>query len=179
MNVVKESLKAILIFCILCNITGCSLLTCDFGFVSECGEGEIYPAYANKSGTAVKIVASAESYPRYEKSIVNNDTLHNNYYYYYEGSYHYEEWNILYPILSNNPIEVEIELHFLDEPQKCLIFKGPVKNDGIDMRSRTSYKKGNPFGGGPLLDMEYVYTITPEHKAMAKEECKGGDYDSL
>jgi hypothetical protein len=33
-----------------------------------------------------------------------------------------------------------------------------------------SYKKGEYFGGGSLLDVEYVYTITPEHRAMAREE---------
>ncbi|MDR0515532.1 MAG: hypothetical protein LBH25_00635 [Fibromonadaceae bacterium] len=64
-----------------------------------------------------------------------------------------------------------MELHFLDEPQKCLIFEGPIKNDGIDMRSWDSYKRGNkiPNWADFWAGVEYVYTITPQHREMAKE----------
>ncbi|MDR0518216.1 MAG: hypothetical protein LBH25_14370, partial [Fibromonadaceae bacterium] len=90
-----------------------------------------------------------------------------------------EEWNIPHDwdcgIAEvkgcSNP--VRMELRFLEDPQKCLIFEGPIKNDGIDMRSWNSYKKGkeiDDWAGGWWVGMEYVYTITPEHREMAKEE---------
>ena len=128
-----------------------------------------YPAYTNKSGETVKIIATGGDFTSkiYEKLIINGDTLHHN----------VKELDI--PELNNcglavncdNPPTVRMELHFLEEPIKCLIFDGPIKNDGIDTRSIKSYKKGEEIYRADFwVDVEYIYTITPEIRAIAKEE---------
>ncbi|MDR0517433.1 MAG: hypothetical protein LBH25_10365 [Fibromonadaceae bacterium] len=151
---------------------------------TETGGEEKLPAYANKSEETVKIVAIVRgftqdgtyiTYGNYEKFIAAGDTLHISFYY-KENS---EEWIVPSPdcgiAVSNydacdNP--VRMELYFLNEPQKCLIFDGPIKNDGIDIRSWDSYKKGNeiPDWADFWAGVEYVYTITPQHREMAREE---------
>jgi len=61
-----------------------------------------------------------------------------------------------------------------------LIFDGPIKNDGVDMRSWDSYKRGNkiPDWADFWAGVEYVYTITHEHRDMAREEdCQSSSGD--
>ena len=188
-----NKLKAIFLVCILASLTSCGC-----AFVTDCGnEDDKLPIYVNTSEQNIKIVATVISYyyvdpesldtnktfKTYEKSIANSDTLRSHIE--YRDEYNYvkykkdEEWQI--PFLQDYGladcplaycIPVIMELRFLDEPEKCLIFEGPIKDDGIDMRSFKSYKRGAKlynwadFWGG----VEYIYTITPEHLAMASEE---------
>jgi len=157
-----NKLKLIFLIYVLASIASC------FGdcfFSTDCGDRERkLPAYANKSGETVKIVAIAKDNPPYEKVIANGDTLYN------EPT---EKWNVLFLVFCDradcrdNPIR--IELHFLDDRQKCLVFDGPVKHDGIDPRSWELYKKGKKLDNISTYFTAYVYTITPEHKAMAKD----------
>ncbi|MDR2583304.1 MAG: hypothetical protein LBC75_07485 [Fibromonadaceae bacterium] len=168
-----KKLKIILLVCVLAGIVSCACEDCTY---SE----EKLPAYANKSGETVKIISIWGDYTldwtgiddRYEKFIDDGDTLH----------YMEEGWSVPLSVPAtincgfvsyadcDNPIRME--LHFLEYPQKCLIFDGPIKNDGIDMRSWDSYKRGKKIDNwADFWDgVEYVYTITPEHKAKAKEE---------
>lgn len=159
--------------CVLCNIIGCGC----FG-MSECGNDvEKVPAYANASGQTVKIVVFLENnlYNTSEKYIADGDTFLS----YKDASRNYGD-NMPWYIPNQNDCGLvddcdnpnKMELHFLDEPEKCLIFDGPIKDDGVDMRSWKSYKKGDfienyaDFWGG----VEYIYTITLEHRNMAREE---------
>jgi len=147
---------------ILVNVISCGCDDCEYG-------EKKYPAYANKSGEMVKIVAIKESYAEhdYEKTIADGDSLH---YTWEECTKEEPLWLVPCPVVFYDPAKMKIYLHFLSEPEKCLIFEGPIKQDGIDMRSWSSYKKGKVIEEQEnWVDIEYVYTITPEHKAMAKE----------
>jgi len=169
----KLKVTYLFLVCILCNIIGCYLLD-DCAFATDCGiDDEKLPAYANESGVMVKIVAinSSNGYVHnYATFIDVGDTLH-----YFKKP---EEWDIphrwncgiAYMKGCSNP--TRIELHFLDEPQRCLIFDGPIEHNGIDMRSWGSYKRGNiiPDPDDWWANVEYVYTITTKHRAMAKEQ---------
>ncbi|MDR0516411.1 MAG: hypothetical protein LBH25_05130 [Fibromonadaceae bacterium] len=137
---------------------------------------EKLPAYANKSGAIVKIVAiDYNGYVHsYAKLIDIDDTLHSSYYF-REKPEEWSipnDWNCGIASIRDCPNPTRIELHFLDGPEKCLIFDGPIEHDGIDMRSWDSYKKGNKIDDWAdfWAGVEYVYTITPEHRDMAKEE---------
>ncbi|MCL1956536.1 MAG: hypothetical protein FWF63_04375 [Fibromonadales bacterium] len=165
-----KKLKLILLAYILASIVSCYCDDCSATY-------ENYPAYANKSGEIVKIVTIGEDYNDdwfidtyyYEKIIAKNDTLHS----YADtgwGDYGRDCGFVSFGD-CNKPIRME--LHFLNKPQKCLVFDGPIKHDKFDMRSWKSYKKGkeiNELRADYWLSIEYVYTITPEHKAMAKED---------
>ena len=167
-----KKLKCIFIICILCCVAGCS----DCAFVTECAEDEKLPTYTNKSEIMVKIIAiepgydiNGKIYRYYEKFIANNDTLH------YPEEREWDiphNWNCGLAATKYCEEPIRMKLHFLDEPEKCLIFEGLIKHDGIDMRSWKSYKKGKIIDNWAdfWLGVEYVYTITPEHRAMAKEE---------
>jgi hypothetical protein len=150
----NSKIKILLFFCI--SLTSC---VCE-----DCTDSNAkVPAYANKSGETVKIFAIAEGHPPYEKLIANGDTLH----YTVEGAL-----CSVGGFVSFNGCDklVKMELHFLGESEKCLIFDGTIKHDGIDMRSWKSYNEGKKIPNSTDVLIEYVYTITPEHKAMAKEE---------
>ncbi|MDR2594238.1 MAG: hypothetical protein LBC87_05665 [Fibromonadaceae bacterium] len=169
-----KKLKIIFLAYVLASVTSCI-----YGGEGSYSEEKL-PAYANKSEETVKIISIWGDYTlgwtgiddRYEKNIYDGDTLH----------YMEEGWSVPLSIPAtvncgfvsygdcDKPIRME--LHFLDDSQKCLIFDGPIKNDGIDMRSWNSYKRGKKIDDWAeyVTGVEYVYTITPEHKAMAKEE---------
>ena len=157
-----KKLKVAFLVCVLACIASC------FGncFCDDCTYNEEkLPTYANKSGETIKIITIIENYPKGEKFIVNGDTLHN---------YSIEERRVFCPGGYDLPFcrsNIRVELYF-DDSQKCLIFDGPIKNDGIDMRSWDSYKRGKKIDNWAdfWVGEEYVYIITPEHKAMAKEE---------
>ncbi|MDR0517431.1 MAG: hypothetical protein LBH25_10355 [Fibromonadaceae bacterium] len=156
-----KKLKYILLVCVAASIASCCGGECSY-------DEERLPTYANKSGEMVKIVSNYGS--TLEKFIANGDTLH-----YTEG-----EWFVP----SSNPATIncgglvssgdcdpiKMRLYFLDVPRKCLIFEGPIKNDGIDMRSWDSYKRGKKIDGWAdfWAGVEYVYTITHQHREMAK-----------
>jgi len=155
-----KKLKVIFLICILCNITSCIPELCDCTGVKE------FPVYVNESGVSIKIVATASLYYStvYEKFIADGDTLH-TFSYYEKNS---DEW--YYEGLASR-----VELHFLDDPEKCLIFDGPIKHYEIDMRSFESYEKGKEIENWSEpysyhAGVEYIYTITPELRAMAKKE---------
>ncbi|MDR3000921.1 MAG: hypothetical protein LBU89_06615 [Fibromonadaceae bacterium] len=168
-----SKLRVIFLVCVVASVTGCIRSCCD-----DCTyEEEKVPAYANRSGETVKIIAIVEYYTsngvvlnNHEIFITNYDTLH------YAG----EEWYRSIPAnksctfisFGNCGKPTRMEMHFLDDPQKCLVFDGPIKNDGIDIRPWDSYERGKkiPDWANFWAGIEYVYTITPEHRAMAKEE---------
>jgi len=142
-------------------------------------------AWVNESGVDVKIIAIVESnYPNkgnftnFEKIVTDGDTLHGHY---YEGGFYNgatiwdQEW---YPYLPYQTLfEIKAELIFLDGPKKCLIFNGEIKDYFFDIRSQLSYKEGEQIQSS-FPTIEYVYTITPEHRAMAKEEdCQSSTSD--
>ena len=161
-----KKLKIIFLAYVLCSVTGCFIFDECF-FATDCGNpDEKLPTYANKSGEAIKIITVTEDRSYGEKFIANGDTLHN---------YSIEERHIFCPAGYSLPFcrsNIRVELHFLGESEKCLIFDGPIKNDGIDMRSWDSYKRGKKIDDWAdfWAGVEYVYTITPEYKAKAKEE---------
>jgi len=168
-----SKLKVIFLVCVVVSVTGCIRSCCDDCTYDE----EKLPTYANKSMETVKVIAIVEYYTpdgvvlnNHDKFIADGDTLH----------YAKEEWYRSIPVNTDCAFvsfgdcgkPTRMELHFLDDPQKCLIFDGPIKNDGIDIRSWDSYKRGNKIDNWAdfWAGVEYVYTITPEHRAMAKEE---------
>ncbi|MDR0515779.1 MAG: hypothetical protein LBH25_01895 [Fibromonadaceae bacterium] len=166
-----EKLKAVLLIYVSCSLTGCFIFDECFA-VTECNTDEKLPAYANKSGETIEI--SYRSGSLYKKSIANEDTLHSSFYY----KENRKEWDIPNEadcgIAADDDCDrpVRMQLRFLNVPQKCLIFEGPIEHDGIDMRSWDSYKRGNKVSGWAdfWVGVEYVYTITPQHREMAREE---------
>jgi len=171
-----KKLKVIFFICIVAGIAGCFCEDCTY-------KEEKLHAYANKSGETVKVIAIVGGYTQdwtervynnYEKFIDDGDTLHSSFYFKEKP----EEWYVPYGegcgLVSYGECDkpIRMELHFLNELEKCLIFDGPIKNDGIDMRSWDSYERGKEIKDWAdfWVGIEYVYTITPEHKAMSKEE---------
>jgi len=151
-----RKLKAIFLICILCHVIGC-ILPCD------CTDVKKFPVYINESGVTIKIVAVATFNTVYEKFIAPGDTLHSFSYY----NKNTDEWC--------SDLASRVELHFLGYPEKCLLFDGPIEHYEIDIRSFESYKKGNEIENWSEpynyhAGVEYIYTITPELMAMAKEE---------
>ncbi|MCL2283729.1 MAG: hypothetical protein FWC26_10495 [Fibromonadales bacterium] len=138
----------------------CLLLIGLFGCDGEPPEPYGNYAWANKSGLDVKMIV-VKDYPdksksTHEKFIANGDTL--------RGS-SYEEWH---PYSGSLDIANKVKLIFLDELKKCLIFDGEIENYSFDIR----FREGTCFNS----PCEFVYTITPEHRAMAKEEdCQSSD----
>jgi hypothetical protein len=167
-----NKLKATVLIYVLCNVTGCFVITDDCYDLGFCSDEKV-PAYANESGVMVELVATQTS-RNYAKLIDDGDTLHSSYYLKENSA----EWNIPYTydcgIVNNCYNPIRMELHFLDNPEKCLIFDGSIEHNGIDMRSWESYKKGKKIPGwsddADITGIEYIYTITPQHRAMAKEE---------
>ncbi|MDR3000922.1 MAG: hypothetical protein LBU89_06620, partial [Fibromonadaceae bacterium] len=172
-----SKLRVIFLVCIIVSVTSC-IRSCSEGAYEE----KKLPTYVNKSGETVKMISIVGGYTPdwtgvddiiYEKFIADGDTLH-----YMEEGWHVPltvpaTKNCGFVSYADCDKPIRMELHFLDNPQKCLIFDGPIKNDGVDMRSWDgSYKRGNRIDdwADRWAGIEYVYTITPEHRAMAKEE---------
>jgi len=157
-----KKLKIIFLIYILCNIIGCEPL-CD------CTAEKGFPAYINESGVMIKIVVNAPRNNVYENFIANSDTLHS-------FSYYEENTNEdCYGLCSDWHWISRVELHFMDDSEKCLIFNGPIKDYETDIRSSEAYKKGEEIENWSIpytydAGVEYIYTITPELRAMAKEE---------
>jgi len=155
-----KKLKIIFLIYILCNIIGCEPL-CD------CTAEKGFPVYVNESGVMIKIVVNAPRNHVYENFIANNDTLHS--FSYYEENTNEDCSGLCSDWLSR------AELHFMDDSEKCLIFDGPIKDYKTDIRSSKAYKKGEEIENWSIpytyhAGVEYIYTITPELMAMAKEE---------
>ena len=159
-----NKLKVFFLVCVIAGIASCNCLDCTY-------PAKKHPAYTNKSGEMVKITATGNYTSKiFEKIIADGDTLHYN-------PENIKEWDIPeindcgFAYNCDYPLEIRMELHFLDDLVKCLIFDGPIKNDGIDTRSIKSYKKGEEiYRDENWFGVEYIYTITPELRALAKEE---------
>jgi hypothetical protein len=156
----------------------CLLLAGLFGCVGEPPEPpyQVY-AWTNESGVNVKMIAIVENnYPdkgnftNFEKIVADGDTLHGHYYEggFYDGTTIWDqEW---YPYLPHETLfEVKAGLIFLDEAKKCLVFDGEIEDYSFDVRSRFSYEEGEQIQSD-ILTIEYVYTITHQHREMAREE---------
>ena len=153
-----KKLKCIFIICILCCAVGCS---CPSRFVTDCGYEEIYnyentPYYINKSGTPVKIYMRWFNFYNHVSNysygyVQNEDTLHKPFTFFGEFT-------------TVNLIEVQ----FLENTTNCLIYSDTIQDSLTDMRSLEAYERGDTISGTYFIS--YFYTITPEHKAMAKEE---------
>jgi hypothetical protein len=150
-------------------------------------DGEYYikePYYINESGVPVKIYMrwSSEYSHSYSYSygyIQNGDTLHRTlqdtvtFYFpniYWNTPSTYDNCGLTYGFDCKNPFF--IMLQFLDEPASCLVYSGPVQNSPADIRSWKAYEKGDTIPGVDSKEyfIRQFYTITQEHRAMAKEK---------
>ena len=158
-----KKLEAIFLVCVITGITGCFLLP------DEPPETPtLEPFYVNNSGVIVRL-----TYDHLTQEIKNNDTLCNQYldescsnpYWFvnhgYEGDFYIK------PFYA--PIETEksayFKIEFLTEPKVCLVFDGDDKVEN-DIR----YWENYTFMKEKFTSRHYSYTITPEHKDMAREE---------
>jgi len=151
-----KKLKIIFIVCVAACIASCSYDGC----TGEPPDSDY--AWANESGVDVKMIVVKnylnESKFIYEKIIADGDTLH-GYDYTNKGWYPY-------PYKTHTEI-IKVKLVFLDELEKCLIFDGEIE-DSFDIRNLYPYEAKRVEKFRSLY--EYTYTITPEHREMAKEE---------
>ncbi|MDR0516970.1 MAG: hypothetical protein LBH25_08000 [Fibromonadaceae bacterium] len=132
---------------------------------------ELEAFYVNNSGVTVKFIErdTVKIYPdsNYlrinEHEIKNNDTLCN---YYLQENCSTSNWDALRGREGSEYIPAYFKIEFLIEPKICLIFDGNVKleNDVRYWENYTFIKKSIP-----LLRF-YSYTITHEHREMAREE---------
>ena len=177
----------LLLFCV-------SLIFCGCWFLDDYDdEGEFYakePYYVNKSGTPVKIymrwVYTDGDFGYSYGYIQNGDTLHRTFQipkFSTDASVFTFpiNWNtrstdgncgLTYDYDCKNPFF--IMLQFLENTTNCLVYSGPVQDNPDDIRSWKAYEKSDtiPESEG-FYGISYIYTITPEHRAMAKEEyCK-------
>ena len=165
-----KNLKAIFLVCVIVSVTGCFVFDECFA-ATDCDELLILERfYINSSGITVKLI---EIYPysNYlhitEQEIKNNDTMCN--YYLEPENCSTPNWHAIRGYEEEEYIPVYFRIEFLSEPKVCLIFDGDtkVKNDIRYWENYTFIKKEN-------TKLFYSYTITPEHRAMAKEEnCQG------
>lgn len=112
------------------------------------------PNYINKSGMPVKVYVR---WPQY-------NVLHYSY-----GYAQNEDTTAFSP---NVELVNLIEIQFLENSTNCLVYSGDVQDSLTDMRSWKAYEKGDTIPGvySDEYLVRYFYTITPEHRAMAKKE---------
>jgi len=167
-----KKLKIILFTTFVASILQIVLLGCS---CDDCtgGPRDSDYAWANESGVVVRMIV-VKDYPdnskfTYEKIIADGDTLHGYNYDTLRGYSEYlnREWYPCSYPSEMRPKITKVKLVFLDEPEKCLIFDGKIE-DSFDIRNHFLYKGRSVEKFRSLY--EYTYTITPEHKAMAKEE---------
>ncbi|MDR0516409.1 MAG: hypothetical protein LBH25_05120 [Fibromonadaceae bacterium] len=121
------------------------------------------PFYINNSGVAVRLTAG-----EYELELKNNDTLCN--YYLNDESCATANWLVPYDGDGRSFIHgakgmIYFKIEFLIEPKVCLIYNGKTKAKN-DIRYWENYTLIKEYSDMRMLS----YTITPEHKAMAREE---------
>ena len=133
---------------------GCADTTTDY-YLRE-------PFYINNSGVTVELTAG-----EYEQELKNNDTLCN----YYLNDENCATANWLVPsdhdggsFIHSTKEAIYFKIEFISEPKVCLVFNG-AKVDN-DIRYWENYTLTKEYSEIRML----YYTITPEHKAMAKEE---------
>ncbi|MDR2582399.1 MAG: hypothetical protein LBC75_02845 [Fibromonadaceae bacterium] len=178
--------KLALLFVAIALLLGCGYEIIDYG------QPELEPFYINNSGVIVKLLAKDMhlkidsdlnvSYFNSELEIRNNDTLCNSI---LQENCSNPNWNVNkgfedfgwevnkgfeyseYIRSANSEKPTYFKIEFFTEPKVCLVFDGDDKmeNDIRYWENYTFMKKG---------DLSFVYyfsyTITPELKAMAKEE---------
>ncbi|MCL2283730.1 MAG: hypothetical protein FWC26_10500, partial [Fibromonadales bacterium] len=144
------------------SVTGCFVFDECFA-ATDCDELLILERfYINNSGITVKLTAG-----KYEQEIKNNDTLCN--YYLESENCSTPNWDAILGYENEEYTPMYFKIEFLSEPKVCLVFDGDAKveNDIRYWENYTFIKKRN-------MILFYSYTITPEHRAMAKEEnCQG------
>jgi len=155
-------IKMLLLFCVGLTVYSCSCEDC-----GECGGGDNdcrdnyyvnQPHYINKSGMLVKIYgrwfSGSRSIFRYSYEYVQNgDTLPFTF------------------IIRFDDADL-MEIQFLENSTNCLVYSGPIQDSLTDMRSLKAYEKGDTIPGvyADEYFVRYFYTITQEHRAMAKKE---------
>ncbi|MDR0517689.1 MAG: hypothetical protein LBH25_11655 [Fibromonadaceae bacterium] len=151
------------------------LLGCDY-----CDELPVLERfYINNSGVTVKLIEkyTIKIYPdsNYlhisEQEIKNNDTLCN--YYLESKNCSAPNWDAVLGYEDDEYIPVYFRIEFFSEPKVCLVFDGDVKLEK-DIRYWENYtfiKKEN-------AKRFYSYTITTQHREMAREEdCQSSTYE--
>lgn len=179
--------KILLLFCVQLFICSCWFIE---PYVYDGAHYIKEPYYINNSGVPVRIYMRWVSSNVFSYSygyVQNGDTLHrtfqipesyedttvfnfpNDYWYMYPDSKD-ENCGLTYGFYCKNPFF--IMLQFLDEPTNCLKYSGPIQNNPTDIRSWKAYDRGDTIPGASSKEyfVNYFYTITPQHKAMATEE---------
>jgi hypothetical protein len=151
----NTKIKMLMLFCVGLIAYSCSCDDCQG--CDGCWDYYVDdPHYINKSGMPVKIYVRCffNSVFRYSYGYVQNEDT--------------TAFSLPCEFTKSNLIEIQ----FLENPTNCLIYSGPIQDNLTDMRSLKAYEKGDTIPGvysGEYL-IRYFYTITPEHRAMAKKE---------
>jgi len=154
----KKALFVVFVICLqvgLLGFSGCGISTTDY-YMKE-------PFYINNNDVTIKLTAG-----EYEQELKNNDTLCN--YYLNDESCATANWLVPSDNKGNIFIRdaegaIYFKIEFLSEPRVCLIFDGKTKIKN-DIRYWENYALIKEYSDMRMLS----YTITPEHRAMAKEE---------
>jgi hypothetical protein len=156
-----NKLKAILFATFVVSLLQIGLLGCGYT-TTETDPPEWAPFYINNSGVTVKLIVNY-LHINNEQEIKNNDTLCN---YYLQENCSAPSWDVIKGNEYSEYIPAYFKIEFLSEPKVCLVYDGEAKLEN-DIRYWENYTfiKKIP----PVLYF-YSYTITSEHKAMAKEE---------
>ncbi|MDR2583820.1 MAG: hypothetical protein LBC75_10100 [Fibromonadaceae bacterium] len=171
----NTKIKMLLLFCICLIAYSCSCEDCGECENGRCSYYVDEPHYINKSGMSAKIYVrwfSSNAFSYSYGYVQNEDTLHRTF-------LQYDKLDttafILPSVFTASDL---IEIQFLENPTNCLIYSGPIQDSLTDMRSLKAYEKGDTIPGVYLYEnfVRYFYTITPELRAMAKEEdCQVSD----
>jgi hypothetical protein len=149
-----EKLKTTFLVCVLAGVTGCFLIS------DEPPEPPtLEPFYVNNSGITVRLTYDNIIHTQ---KIENNDTLCNQY---LDERCSNPYWFVTHGYEGDLYISAYFKIEFLTEPKVCLVFDGDDKVEN-DIR----YWENYTFIKEKFTSHHYSYTITPEHKAMAKEE---------
>jgi hypothetical protein len=169
----NSKIKILLFFCM-------SLISC---VCEDCTEPIVLePFYVNNSGVTVRLTVGGyceqeDNMIRCTQEIENNDTLCNLYLGYESCSNPY--WFVTRDSENGGSYYegglgyiTYFKIEFLTEPKVCLVFDGDdkVENDIRYWENYTLIRKRTK------VHHYYSYTITPEHKARAREEdCQSSD----
>jgi hypothetical protein len=192
-NCLMNKLKAIVLVCILCSLTGCFLHNLP-------PSTNRLPFYVNNSGVDVNLTVILENETfkgedtayyhlesiRYKQEIKNNDILCNYSMSRYSDmscslnrkpweimdlNYSENDWVFVKSVVlyTSHPEAYKLiysKIEFLGNPKTCLIFDGD-KTDN-DIRYWENYILTRDDEENRYV--HYYYYITPQHKDMAKEE---------
>jgi hypothetical protein len=166
-----NKLKAFFLACVLASVKGCWCEDCTGPYPPPTLE----PFYINNSGVTVKLTIGGDceredNILNCTQEIKNNDTLCNQHLdsescatrFWFVNPGHEGDESI--GSYGEEPAYFKIE--FFTEPKVCLVFNGDYKAEN-DIRYWENYTL---IKEGRFAIHFYSYTITPEHRAMAKEE---------